>query len=65
LSDDELLNLLKDPSVLASLLESLGDADREHLLQVAGDYQTAVTRERGADEFLEFVKAMWSGVYFR
>jgi hypothetical protein len=39
----------------------LGDAEREHLLQVAGDYQTAVTRERGADEFLEFVKAMWPG----
>jgi predicted phage terminase large subunit-like protein len=61
LSDDDLLNLLKDPAVLSSLLESLGDADREHLLQVAGDYQTAVTRERGADEFLEFVKAMWPG----
>ena len=59
--DEDLLKLLGNPGVLSVLLESLGEADREHLLQIAGDYQTAVTRERGADEFIEFVKAMWPG----
>ncbi len=46
---------------LADLIANLPEGERAGLLEMAQQYQEALTREKCQKSFLEFVKAMWPG----
>jgi hypothetical protein len=46
---------------LADMIASLPEGERAGLLEMAQQYQDALTREKCHTNFLEFVKAMWPG----
>jgi predicted phage terminase large subunit-like protein len=46
---------------LADLIAKLPEGEKAGLLEMAQQYQDALTRERCQKNFLEFVKAMWPG----
>jgi predicted phage terminase large subunit-like protein len=46
---------------LADLISKLPEGERAGLLEMAQQYQDALTREKCSKSFLEFVKAMWPG----
>ena len=46
---------------LADLIANLPEGERAGLLEMAQQYQEALTREECQKSFLEFVKAMWPG----
>lgn len=60
-NDDELLAMLSqmDDEQLVKVIDSLPEAQREQIAQVADVYGTAVRREKGQEKFMEFVKVMW------
>jgi len=49
-----------NPKIL-ELIDQLPDGERASLLEVALEYQDALTREQGQNQFLSFVKSMWPG----
>ena len=46
---------------LADLISKLPEGERAGLLEMAQQYQEALTREKCQKNFLEFVRAMWPG----
>ena len=46
---------------ILEMLDALPDGERESLLEMALQYQDALTREQGQEKFLSFVKSMWPG----
>ena len=50
-----------DTMNLTDLIASLPEGEKAGLLEMAQQYQDALTREKCQTNFLEFVKAMWPG----
>jgi len=48
-------------SKLYDLISQLPDGEREGIIAMAMQYQDAVSREKGQNNFLSFVKTMWPG----
>ena len=46
---------------LEELIASLPAGDKENLLVMANQYQNAILREKGGNDFMTFVKTMWPG----
>ena len=58
---DELFDLLSSMSdeQLSKVIEKLPGGQREHLIQISDEYRSAIRRERGQANFMEFVRTMW------
>lgn len=48
-------------SKLNELIDKLPPEEQEELLVLAQEYKDSLTRERGRDNFMDFVKTMWPG----
>jgi len=48
-------------SKLYDLISQLPDGEREGIIAMAMQYQDAISREKGKNSFLSFVKTMWPG----
>lgn len=61
LTDEELFELLKSlpEDKLLQVVDQLPVGQRDHLLMMADGYVSSVNREKGQNDFMAYVRAMW------